>query len=259
MKNLTIYFLLIFTLLSCKEKVVDGIEIGQDLYIGQTIEENKKLSKLITQTLNKDLNALSELTGFCCGGGAGCYDLGFVFTQIVYRIGETDFIKMAEKLTEKQKGSLKGFLDVGFEYGNYENKKSEIEFPILTKILIGKADIKESVIEEPIEIYNLRKSIISKQNLDVWPSIVHIRDLKDFDNKKKDSLVLFIAETDSIDFLRISRTSNLSNYAEIEYKGNCRKEGTILTDLEIGKILSNGNEALILCRKEQYIGLKIRN
>lgn len=245
--------------MSCKEKVVDGIEIGQDLYIGQSVKENKKLSELITQTLNKDSNALSELTEFWCGGGAGCYDLGFVITQIVYRIGETDFIKMAEKLTEKQKSSLKGFLDVGFEYGDYENKKSETEFPKLTKILNGKADIKESIIEEPIEIYNLRKSIINKQSLDVWPSIVQIRNLKDFDNKKKDSLVLFIAETDSIDYLRISRTSNLSNFAEIEYKGNCRKEGTILTDLEIGKILSNGNEAIILCRKEEYINLKIKN
>jgi hypothetical protein len=259
MRNLTIYFLLIFTISSCKEKVVNGIEIGQDLYIGQSIEENKNLSELITQTLNKDSNALSELTEFWCGGGAGCYDLGFVFTQIVYRIGETDFIKMAEKLTEKQKSSLKGFLDVGFEYGDYENKKSETEFPKLNEILNKKINIKESIIEEPIEIYNLRKSIIEKQNLDVWPSIINIRNLKDFDYKKKDSLILFIAETDSIDYLRISRTSNLSNFAEIEYKGNCRKEGTILTDLEIGKILSNGNEAIILCRKEEYINLKIKN
>lgn len=259
MKNLTIYFLLVFTLLSCKEKVVDGIEIGQGLYVGQSLEQNKKLSELITQTLNKDSNALSELTDFWCGGGAGCYDLGLVFTQIVYRIGETDFIKMAEKLTEKQKGSLKGFLDVGFEYGDYENKKSETEFPKLTKILNGKTDIKESINEEPIEIYNLRKSIIKKQSLDVWPSIVQIRDLNDFDKKKKDSLILFIAETDSLDYLRITRTSDLSKFAEIEYKGNCKQEGTILTDLKIGKILSSGNEAIILCRKEEFINLKIKN
>ena len=245
--------------MSCKEKVVDGIEIGHTLYTNQSFEQNKKLSELITQTLNKNSNGLSELTELWCGGGAGCYDLGFVFTQLVYRIGETDFIKMAKKLTKKQKGSLKGFLNVGFEYGNYNNKKTETEFPKLTKFLTGNFDILESTITEPIEIYNLRTSIIEKQNLVVWPSIINIRELKNFDYKKKDSLILFIAETDSIDYLRISRTSNLSNFAEIEYKGNCRKEGTILTDLEIGKILSNGNEAIILCRKEEYINLKIKN
>jgi hypothetical protein len=135
MKNLTIYFLLIFTILSCKQKVVDGIEIGQDLYVGQSLKQNKKLSELITRTLNKDSSALSELTEFWCGGGAGCYDLGFVITQLVYRIRENDFIKMAEKLTKKQKGSLSGFLSVGFEYGNYTDKNVVTEFPNLNKLL----------------------------------------------------------------------------------------------------------------------------
>lgn len=135
MKNLTIYFLLIFTLLGCKEKIIDGIEIGQDLYIGQSLEQNKKLSELITQTLNRDSNALSELTEFWCGGGAGCYDLGFVITQLVYRIGEDDFIKMSEKLTTKQKGILRALLLVGFEYGNYTDKNMVTEFPKLNKLL----------------------------------------------------------------------------------------------------------------------------
>ena len=259
MKNLLIYFLLIFTLLSCKQKVVDGIKIGQDLYVGQSLKQNEKLSALITKTLNYNSKALPELIEFWCGGGAGCYDLGFVFTQIVYKIGETDFLKMSSDLNKVQKSSLKGFLDVGFEYGNYENKKTETEFPKLNEFLIGEINIEESIIEESIEMYNLRKSIIDKQNLEVWPSIIKIRNLEDFNNKKKDSLILYIAETDSIDYLRISRTSDLSKYAEINYKGNCSQEGTILTNLEIGKILSNGNEAIILCRKEEFIKLKINN
>lgn len=259
MKNLTIYFLLVFTLLSCKQKVVNGIEIGRDLYTGQSLEQNKKLTKLITQTLNKNSNSLTELTEFWCGGGAGCYDLGFVFTQIVYRIGENEFLNMASNLNETQKSSLKGFLDVGFEYGNYKNKKTETEFPKLTELLIGEINLSECITEEAIEIYNLRKSIIDKQSLDTWPSIIQIRNLKDFNYMKKDSLILYIAETDSIDYLRISRTSDLRKYAEIEYKGDCRQEGTILTDLIIGKILGNGNEAIILCRKEEYVNLKIKN
>ena len=70
---------------------------------------------------------------------------------------------------------------------------------------------------------------------------------------------LFILPIDSIDYLRITRTSDLRKYAEIEYKGDCRQQGTILTDLIIGEILANGNEAIILCRKEEYVNLKIKN
>jgi len=121
--------------LSCKQNEVDAIEIGDTLYTNQSLEHNKKLTELITQALNKDSNALSELTEFWCGGGAGCYDLGFVTTQLVYRIGENEFIKMADKLTVKQKSSLRGLLSVGFEYGNYTDKNIVTEFPKLNKLL----------------------------------------------------------------------------------------------------------------------------
>jgi hypothetical protein len=121
--------------LSCKEKVVDGIEIGQDLYIGQSLEQNKKLSELITQTLNKDSNALSELTEFWCGGGAGCYDLGIILSEIVYKMGESEFIKIASELESDRKNALKGLLYAGLEYGYESDRKFEIEFPNLYKLL----------------------------------------------------------------------------------------------------------------------------
>ncbi len=126
---------MIFTILSCKENEVDGIEIGQDLYVGQSLEQNKKLTELITQTLNKDSNALSELTEFWCGGGAGCYDLGTVLSDIVYKMNEAEFIKLASKLETDRKNSLKGLLRAGLEYGYEPCRKIEIEFPNLNKIL----------------------------------------------------------------------------------------------------------------------------
>lgn len=259
MKNFTICFLLILTLFSCKKSEVSGIEIGQDLYVGQSLEQNRKLSELITHTLNKNSNALAELTEFWCGGGAGCYDLGIILSQIVYKLGESEFIKLAEKLNSDRKNNLKGLLIAGLEYGYEPDRKIKSEFPKLYQILTKEIDVSESEIEEPIEIYNLRKSIIKKQNLGTWPTIVQIRSLRELDKKKKDSLILFIAETDSLDYLRITRTSDLSKFAEIEYKRNCKQEGTILTGLKIGKILSSGNKAIILCRKEEFINLKIKN
>lgn len=259
MRNFTIYILLIFTILSCKQKKVDGIEIGHTLYTNQTLKQNKKLSQLITQTLNKNTNALSELTEFWCGVGAGCYDLGFVCTQLVYKVGETDFINLASKLNEKQKSSLKGLLDVGFEYGNYEDKKTETEFPKLTEILINNPNIEDSTIEEPIQMYNLRKSIIGQQNLDVWPSIVEIKSLSELNKVRIDSLILFIAETDDGDKLRLTNSTDLSKFAEMEYKNDCRQDGTILTDLKLGEINLTEMKAEIFCRKEKYAELKIKN
>ena len=135
MKNLLIYFLLFFTLLSCKEKIVDGIEIGQDLYVGQSLKQNKKLSELITQTLNKNSNALSELTEFWCGGGSGCYDLGIITSEIVYKMGESEFIKVATELESDRKNSLIGLLNAGLEYGYVPDRKIETEFPNLNELL----------------------------------------------------------------------------------------------------------------------------
>ncbi len=135
MKNTIIYFLLIFTIWSCKQNEVDGIKIGQDLFVGQTYEQNKKLSKLITETLKKDSKALAELTEFWCGGGAGCYDLGIITSEIVYKMGETEFIKIVTELNTDRKNSLKGLLNAGLEYGYEPDRKIETEFPNLNRIL----------------------------------------------------------------------------------------------------------------------------
>ncbi len=119
----------------CKQNEVDRIKIGQDLYAGQSLEQNKKLTRLITRTLNKDSTALSELTEFWCGGGAGCYDLGIITSQIVYKMGESEFITLVTELKYNQKQSLKGLLYAGLEYGYEPDKKIEIEFPNLNKLL----------------------------------------------------------------------------------------------------------------------------
>jgi len=122
-----------------------------------------------------------------------------------------------------------------------------------------KLNIEESTIEEPIEMYNLRKSIIEKQNLDVWPSIVEIKKLTEINKNRNDSLILLIAETENGDKLRLTNSTELSKFAEMEYKNDCRQDGTILTDLKLGKINLTEMKAEILCRKEKYAELKIKN
>ena len=126
-------------------------------------------------------------------------------------------------------------------------------------IIIGQERESECVEYAPIEMYNLRKSIIEKQNLDVWPSIVEIKNLSELNIKRKDSLILFITETDNGDKLRMTNSSDLSKFTEMDYNDDCKQEGTILTDLKLGKINLKEMKAEIFCRKKKYAELKIKN
>lgn len=126
-------------------------------------------------------------------------------------------------------------------------------------IIFGQEKGGECVEYEPIEMYNLRKAIIEKQNLDVWPSIVEIKNLTELNTKRKDSLILFIAETDNGDKLRMTNSSDLSKFAEMDYNNDCKQDGTILTNLKLGKINLTKMKAEIFCRKKKYAELKIKN
>jgi hypothetical protein len=134
----------LLNLLSCKKKEIEGIIIGNTLFENQTIEENKKLDTIILKTLNGDYNFLRRLNHFQCGDGAGCYDKGYIITQVIYKLGETEFIKMVEKLDEKELYGIENYIVVGLEYGDndydgeIDNKKIEIEFPKLLKVLKSK-------------------------------------------------------------------------------------------------------------------------
>ena len=131
-------------MVSCKQNEVEGILIDHTLYVNQTLSKNKELRQLIKQTLNKDEKALEKLNDFWCGGGAGCYDLGFIITQIIYRQGEQEFMTMVDKLNYNEIIGLEGLIMVGLEYGDndrdgkMDNKKFDNEFPELLQILKAK-------------------------------------------------------------------------------------------------------------------------
>ena len=129
---------------SCRQNEVDGILIDHTLYENQSYSDNRELRNLIHETLNKDEKALAKLNKFWRGGAAGCYDLGFVVTQIIYRIGEKEFATMLEKLTREETNSIEGVIMAGLEYGDndkdgkMDDKRIENEFPELYKLLKSK-------------------------------------------------------------------------------------------------------------------------
>lgn len=126
---------LLTSLIGCKKQSTENIVIGHDLYVHQDYQGNRLLISLIEETLNKNPEAFSELISFPCGGGAGCYDLGFVITQIAYKIGQTEFLKLVESIENDKYPELLGLIRVGLEYGDHDidnevdNRKIENEFP----------------------------------------------------------------------------------------------------------------------------------
>ena len=143
MKNLKLISLLLF-LISCKKENIEGVEIGKTLLENQNFAENKKLDTIIRTTLKGDFNSLRRLNHFPCGDGAGCYDKGFIITQIIYKIGENNFNKMVDNLDRKELYGIEDYIKAGLEYGDnnkdgkMDNKIAKKEFPILMKKLSEK-------------------------------------------------------------------------------------------------------------------------
>lgn len=142
--RIIITLILGLTFSSCKQNNVDGIIIEETLYIHQDFKSNRQLRNLIKRTLHKDEKALAELNKFWCGGGAGCYDLGFVMTQIIYKLGEKEVIQMVNKLENEETRGIKGLIAAGLEYGDndkdgkMDEKRIEDEFPELLILLNSK-------------------------------------------------------------------------------------------------------------------------
>ncbi|WOD45148.1 hypothetical protein [Hwangdonia lutea] len=99
------------------------------------------MKHLIVKTLNKDYKALIALKNFPNGGAASSYDLGYIISQIIYRLGEDEFLSLVKKFPKNEQ-NFEGLIDVGLEYGdnNYDgkmdDKKFEQEFPKLYQFLI---------------------------------------------------------------------------------------------------------------------------
>lgn len=140
-KSIVVLLLVVLVLSSCKQREVDGIVIDHALYENQSYSDNKELKQIILETLKKDEKALAKLSDFWCGEGAGCYDLGFIITQIIYRIGEKDFALMVEKLSKEETKAIEELVNTGLEYGDnnndgkMDNKRIENEFPKLHQLL----------------------------------------------------------------------------------------------------------------------------
>ena len=132
------FIVTILLLTGCKQDNVNGIQIDDTLYTHQSYSENKEFCKLIKLTLDKDVSSLDSLIEWNCGGGAGCYDLGFVIVQIIYKMGESDFNKFCMNLDSNKKLRLVDLIMAGLEYGYESTRSFKVEFPLLYSNLYKK-------------------------------------------------------------------------------------------------------------------------
>ncbi|WP_299117337.1 hypothetical protein [uncultured Winogradskyella sp.] len=127
--------------LGCKTDSVDGIILEYTLVSHQEYSVNKQIVSLIKLSLKKDSEAFNKLIHFPNIDGEGSYDLGYIITQIIYRIGEIETIKMLNDFDKRELNNLRGMIRVGLEYGdnNYDGKMDETyvkdEFPKLFKYI----------------------------------------------------------------------------------------------------------------------------
>jgi len=117
-------FSFIFLLISCSVKEYDGIQIPYSIHI-RTDFLDRKVRNVIKSALQDDPNAFKEFISLSDKvDGESAYDLGYVLTQIINRIGEDKFIELTKNLTTDDKQLLKSFVRVGLEYGDndYDGK-----------------------------------------------------------------------------------------------------------------------------------------
>jgi hypothetical protein len=135
------FLFLIINFTSCKKEKVEGIIIGDTLFVHQSLSENRKMENLISKSLKKDKKAIIELKNFPNGGAASSYDLGYVMTQIIYQTGENNFAEILSRIPKSERKGFEALIMVGLEYGDndyngkMDNKRIECEFPKLNKIL----------------------------------------------------------------------------------------------------------------------------
>lgn len=125
---------------ACLESNVNGIIISETLRSNQSHIENKELKNIINSCLKKEPKAFRDILNFNCGDGAGCYDLGYILTQIIYKIGEDNYLKSISKLSKHEQINLSSFIRVGLEYGDndydgkMDNLRIEKEFPKIAEL-----------------------------------------------------------------------------------------------------------------------------
>ena len=142
-KTITLISILVFTI-SCTVKEYKKVVIPYSINNRSDLM-SWKLKGIIDSAFRMESDAFRDFIVLSnTVEGESAYDLGYVLTQIIYMIGEDEFLKTINNLTNDEKAILISFINVGLEYGDndydniQDNKRIEDEFPLIQQKLIKK-------------------------------------------------------------------------------------------------------------------------
>ncbi len=142
-KTITLISILVFTI-SCTVKEYKKVVIPYSINNRSDLM-SYKLKGIIDSAFRLESDAFIDFIELSnTVDGESAYDLGYVLTQIIYMIGEDEFLKTINNFTNDEKEILISFINVGLEYGDndydniQDNRRIENEFPIIQQTLINK-------------------------------------------------------------------------------------------------------------------------
>lgn len=99
------------------------------------------MSDAIQRVLDRNEAGITELLSTDCGGGAGCYELGYVITQLIDKVGDEAFAAMIAGLPPEKLEKMAGYINVGLEYfdgtrrNRIDNQSVEATYPLVNQVL----------------------------------------------------------------------------------------------------------------------------
>lgn len=135
-KILLLSFIVFMCYACCEHKEINGIEVSELLLVVSE-EQNIDYCKLLNEAIKGNESSIKKIALLKIDDAAG-YDHGAVLVDLIEVIGEDKFIESIKTINHSEKKRIKGYLEVGIEYGGNPNIQDETlkeVFPIINEVL----------------------------------------------------------------------------------------------------------------------------
>ncbi|MBQ6724949.1 MAG: hypothetical protein IJQ89_00065 [Bacteroidales bacterium] len=132
-KIILISSIIVFLCCACwGHKEINGIEVSELLLVVSE-EQNIDYCKLLNEATKGNESSIKEIALLDFSDGAA-YDHGAVLVDLIEKIGEEKFVQSFKSLIVREKKWIKGFLEVGIEYGGNVNMQGQTLKDVFPKI-----------------------------------------------------------------------------------------------------------------------------
>ena len=136
-KIILISSIIVFLCCACwGHKEINGIEVSELLLVVSE-EQNIDYCKLLNEATKGNESSIKKIALLKIDDAAG-YDHGAVIVDLIEVIGEDKFIESIKTINHSEKKRIKGYLEVGIEYGgnpNIQGQTLKEVFPKINEVL----------------------------------------------------------------------------------------------------------------------------